>query len=66
MLLRTAGSRSSSSRRAVSDTSGGDKRDDIVTKIFAAEKIVICRTICMGPGPDASNASIAVPAVQSS
>ena len=43
----------------------GATRETARPKIVAAEKIVIYRTIRMGLGPDASNASIAVPAVQS-
>ena len=43
----------------------GATRETARPKIVAAEKIVIYRTIRMGIGPDASNASTAVPVVQS-
>ena len=43
----------------------GDERDGKAKNRRRQEKIVIYRTIRMGFGPDASNARIAVPAVQS-
>ena len=52
-------------RQLASAAATGATRETARPKIVAAEKIVIYRTIRMGLGPDASNACIAVPAVQS-
>ena len=52
-------------RQLASVAAIGATRETVRPKIVAADKIVIYRTICMGLGPDASNASTAVPAAQS-